>query len=508
MSFSRSVLFLIIVTILASAALLFFGSAQGYKNFNSGYAVIFTDTSIEESVLLGLLEKSANNFTGVPVSESTQWVLLDEFGSLQKIPLDKYSERLFPFDPRNDGYAEKLRELFVIDGRKVIYVPINTGVWNSAILDRQFKNLLGDINISIEYYGIVKPVYLFFTAYITSLIGLLIICYVKKMPYNCTVNLLPLTPVLSSLSFFGVSGIISSAVIFGFFILMREPLGDFMKLQADCSKDNTQMLKLIKKEIFNPYKLYWPVLPVFIILLGAVIFFSQVNPLFFLAVFIISLFIYLFSCKTMPALAGKRRRFNPVLIIKNRFPDFSFSICISPFVIFSFIIILFIPNLPAQYVSNRNFNIAVNENDYHEHIFYQATFSRRQLGSPISSFQNYIYDEYGLPVPGETANLTVDYYEYPPFPLQHMADFFNNVKNDANTNDFRNTSFNYELIFAVILTLLILSSLFIKSEDNDIKKINIKHLKKINGNIRFKGINRNKSLLYNNNNEILIRKDA
>jgi hypothetical protein len=506
MSSFRSALFLCTVTALATAALLFFGSVQGYEKFNGGYAVLKVDTLTEEEHLLELLEAGKNNLTGVPISESTQWVLLDEFGSLQKIPLDKYSQRLLPFDPRNDGYAEKLKKVFESDGKRNIYIPLNTGSWNAAMLDKHFKDLLKDIYFTIDYYGIVKPVYLYFIFYFASSIGLLIICYVKKIPFSYVKNILTLIPVLSPLSFFGACGIVSAGIIFGFFVLMREPFGDLVKLPSLFSGANKKMFGLLYKEILKPYKMYWSVLPVFAASSGIIIVFSQIKLLFLLIVFICSLAMYLFSCKTVVFLYVSRKRFNPILIIKKPFPDFTFSVCMSPFAIFAILVIFVTPYITGKYTSNEKYNIAIDETDYLEHLIYQSAFSISKLGTSITDFQNYTFDEDGLLVKQKIIEESINIDGFPSFPLGHLTNFFNNINDGWRKDTISGTGEIEDKICISALLILIILGFFIKKENK--KSINFTNLNKFNSNIRYKGINRNKTIMYNSKNELLIRRDA
>ncbi len=83
------------------------------------------------------------------VSESDQWALLDCFDGVEKIPLVEYSQRLFPFDPRNDGYAEKLRSLFIRDEKRFVYIPIGTNRPES--LETEIAQALTGISYSLDY---------------------------------------------------------------------------------------------------------------------------------------------------------------------------------------------------------------------------------------------------------------------------------------------------------------------------------------------------------------------
>jgi hypothetical protein len=93
-----------------------------------GYAALALGQGAPDREIALALEQAL----GRPVlSESSQWVFLNSFNASERIPLDEYDSRLEPFDPRRDGYAEKLRNFFVRDGKRWFFIP----------LDREFFGL-------------------------------------------------------------------------------------------------------------------------------------------------------------------------------------------------------------------------------------------------------------------------------------------------------------------------------------------------------------------------------
>jgi hypothetical protein len=87
---------------------------------------------------LGLDDRGADRETALaleqaldrPVlSESSQWVFLNSFGSLDRIPLDEYDERLESVDPRRDPYAVRLRNFFVRDGKRWFFIPLDRDIF-------------------------------------------------------------------------------------------------------------------------------------------------------------------------------------------------------------------------------------------------------------------------------------------------------------------------------------------------------------------------------------------
>jgi len=505
MSIVRSFLFISLVSVTVTLALFFLGSKMGYEEFRGGYVVLSVDETIEDETILSLLDGAAEYFGGSPVSESTQWVMLDEFGFLQRIPLDKYSSRLFSFDPRNDGYAEKLRDVFVHGGKRFFYIPLDAGKWNSALLDKQFNYLFEDIPFSAEYYGIGKPLYPFFAVYAAASLCLLVICYVKRKTWRRTLLIVPLLPVFSSLAFFSVPGIACAAILLGLFFLFREPLNDFIILLGM----KTQKIKLFYNEIIKPYRMNFPLLPLFAAALPVLIFFSHFNLLFLGVVFIAAFLTFFLSSKTLSVMSGNRRRFNPVLIIRNKLPDFSFSILMMPFAAAAFIALLFSPYIAGSYISGGQFDTMIDEQDYYAHLIYQASFSTRQLGTSILDFPDFFLDEDGLPSVKKISGISgvIDLEDFPPFPLKNLMDFFNEANRGGRTSERGSTGGFIEKLSLSLLLLFILPGLIIKRKDGYKGKVSFSGIKNNAGKTRFTGFNRKKSNVYKKD-ELRVRKDA
>ena len=512
MSLFRAVLLLIFVSLFLASALFFIGSKTGYEASKGGYAVLTVDASVEDRALYELLEKNANTFGGPPVSESTQWVMLDNFGSMEIIPLDKYSSRLFSFDPRNDGYAGKLRNVFIRDGKRFVYIPLNKGNWNADMLDNQLQNILGDIPFSVESYGIGKPLYLFFIFYFASSLCMLVICYANKNTLRGTAKIIPLIPVLASLSFFGAPGIASAAFIFGFFLLFGEPLNELAKTSGVKKNENSQIIKLIYKNILKPYRLYFSFIPVFAAAFGILVIFTPLKLLFLLLVFACSLALFFFSCKTMPVFLENRRRFNPVLIIKRRFPDFSFLICLLPFSAAVLIAVFSTPYISGSYISDSKFDTIIYEQDYYAHLIYQTTFSTRQLGTSFASYSDYYYAEDGLPSQNnfnsQDINPAAIIGDFPPFPLKNLMAFFIDVNNGERVNNTGSTPGIVENLSLLVLLIFILPLFFVKRKSNNMQKDNLSYLNKLGEKKRLNAVNRNSSYVFSGKNTLQIRKDA
>jgi hypothetical protein len=507
MSFFRSVMLASLVSLLAALCLLFLGSVMGYEEFRGGYALLVTDDSIEDRVIRSHLESGEIFFGGSPVSESSQWVLLDEFDSIKRIPLDQYFSRIFSFDPRNDGYAYKLKEVFVKDGKRFIYVPLFAGRWKTNFLDNKFNELLKDIPFSVEYFGIGRPLALFFIVYIIASVILLVLCYAKRKIHRNIVNIIPMIPVLSSLGFFGAAGIGSAALLFGLFILLKEPLNELVN-PTQLNKD-TQKLKTVYKEIIAPFKYYWLFIPVFAAALSILVIFSQLKVLFLIAVSAASFAVFFFSLKIVSFSGIEHKRFNPVLINRKRFPEFVFPMYILPFVAGAFFIMFFAPNMSGSYSTGRRFDVMISEQDYYEHLTYQASFSTRQLGTSSADFPTFSYNTDGLVSMNKmVVSQSIKISDYPGFPLKHLMEFFDNVNKGEIVDSGKSTGRIQENLSLLVLLLFMAAGLFLRRKNESSGSDVSGSIKENSGKSRSMGINRNNKLLYNNKNMLRSRKDA
>jgi len=507
MSFFRSVLLASLISLLAALCLLFIGSAMGYEEFRGGYAVLITDDSIDDSTILSHLESGDLFFGGTPVSESSQWVLLDEFDSVKKIPLDQFSSRIFPFDPRNDGYAGKLRDVFVRNGKRFVYVPLFTGNWKANFLDKKFNELMGDIPYSVEYYGIGRPLALFFIIYAAASVILLILCYAKRKVHRSIVNIIPMIPVLSSLGFFGAAGIGSAAALFALFILLKEPLNELVNPPPLSKKG--KRINNIYKEIIAPYKFYWLFIPLFAAVLSILTIFSQLKVLFLIAVTAASFAVFFFSLKIVSFSGVEHRRFNPLMIVRRRFPEFVFPMYIFPFVIGAFLAMFFTPYMSGSYDTGNKFDSIVTEQDYYEHLTFQSTFSTRRLDESSSAFPAFSIDTDGLFSINKTAAVqSVKMSDFPGFPLKHLMDFFNNVNNGDIINSGKSTGRIQENLSLLVLLLLLFPGLFYRRKNDGSDSGASGGSKKKSVKLRSIGINWNNKLLYNDESLLRSRKDA
>jgi len=433
MSIFRSIIVCCLISLIGGVGLFFLGSLAGYEQFKGGYAILSVDSSLEDKYVREYLDKGRAFFSGYPISESSAWVMLDIFGSLQQIPLDEYSSRVLPIDPRNDGYAEKLRDFFIRDGKRYIYVPLLAGNWKDTFLDKQFAGLMQNIPFSVDYYGTGKPLSLYFIVYGSASLCLYILCFFRKILTARIVNILTLIPLFSSFSFFGAEGIAAASILFGAFFLLREPLYEIASMPGffTGSLKLKSFRKKVKKEIYQPYKTYWKSLFLFVLVLGILIIFTPLKLLFLIVIFLASLAVFFISSKILSSDEGSRRRFSPVAIMTKRKPEFAFFVYMLPFAFGALAALLFTPFFPGSMAADRKYEITINEEDYYEHLTYQATFSMRQMGSEVFAYYDYVPGDDGLPsVSKVQENRNLNYDDFPAFPLKHLINFLNNDKNE------------------------------------------------------------------------------
>jgi hypothetical protein len=476
MSMFRCVLLLALISLLACGILFFLGSSSDFEEFRGGYAVLETDSQTDDKLLADLLNSSAGSFGGSPISESAQWVMLDNFGFLEMVPLDKYSSRILSFDPRNDGYAGKLKNVFVRGDKRFIYIPLKAGKWNSSSLDRQFESLLKDIPYSVSYFGSEKPVYLYLLSFALSCACVLLICYVNRKRHQGNAAIVVLIPALSSFAFYGASGIAFASLLLALFSLFREPV-----------KELVSHPKSIYNEILLPNKFCFFTLPFFAASFAVIVIFSQLKISFVLAAFALCLAVFFLSFILLSNVNEKRRRFSPIMIIKRRSPDLSFSYYMLPFAAAAFLTVYLAPMYSGGYVSGEEFTQIIEEDDYYEHLTFQAAFSVRQLGSPwmtssADSYPGFTAAGDGLPYPAERSeNFTLNKNDFPPFPLANLMEFFKNVNSGEKPDNgsFTKNQIMEELSLLVLL-LFIVPVFFIKRKDFP-QKSGFSSLKKSDG---------------------------
>ncbi|GHV12134.1 hypothetical protein FACS189491_04590 [Spirochaetia bacterium] len=218
----RIIPLLILIACSLSAAILLFAlslSPGDTSAFGAAYTSAYAALTMDESVPDREVTEALNRvFNGQILSESSQWVFLDDFGELQQIPLDRYGDRLESFDPRNDGYAERVRSFFVRDGKRFFFIP------ETRDIEKKIRAALGDAAWSLEVWNQRRPeqrfrgfyLILFAAAAITGL-------FCMKFRLLGAV----LFPVFGGLCLRGASGFALAAILSLLPDLLGEPVREF-----------------------------------------------------------------------------------------------------------------------------------------------------------------------------------------------------------------------------------------------------------------------------------------
>ncbi|MDR2446866.1 MAG: hypothetical protein LBD58_06195 [Treponema sp.] len=209
---------LIALCSLGFAALLFRAAEKIMPHEGSdGYAALTFDASHSDREIGERL--SQTNFGGGYISESTQTVFLDNFGELEEISLDAWEGRLENFDPRRDGYAEKLKAFFVRGDKRLFFVPLSVEANNRGVQNIQaaFEEALDDIPFSVEFLGYDKPMSFYVLLFAAA-------SFLAVLVSGRPVVTLALAPLFAGFAFIGSAGLALSAIALVMMSVITTPL--------------------------------------------------------------------------------------------------------------------------------------------------------------------------------------------------------------------------------------------------------------------------------------------
>ena len=512
---SRPFILLCACSVLLSLALLWIGYKPSYGEYRGGYALLTLDKTANDREIIEILAGENGKFKGPLHSESTEWVMLDEFGSVATIPLDEYAGRLYPFDPRNDGYADKLKNFFVDSDNRFIFIPMQP--YNSTALFSDFDEILPGISHSLDYMGFEKPVKTYLIIFSIAAFALLVICCIQRKTGPSFFFFFPSLAVIVVCSCYGPWGFALAAVAVGLIAQLREPVSEIFAIQRANYREKGEKFKRIKRDVIRPNRIVFFGAILFILAAGLIIYISGTDTLFLSAVFVLFLAVFALSCRTFSVSGAEHMRFKPILIAKRRVPDTAFSLYMLPFAIAVVVSIFLSPKIPTRYNPNTASMLssfaekAITAADYQRHVEYQAYFSWRPLNGVLnlgnSLYPSYIAAGDGLLSPAGSAVAEEIQDVFPPFPLQQLMDFITGI--EIPTADGVIQKENYEYLALPLLLVLIVPALILKNGDFSPKRKRISALaKKYNTGGRWGDKKRKKVLLYINENSKMIRKDA
>jgi hypothetical protein len=419
----------VLVSVLVSWGFWTLGTSLEPAKGKAAYAALICNEAISDREIRERLED--NGFSGM-VSESGQWVLLDSFGSIEQIALDEYDSRILPFDPRNDGYAQKLRSLFVRNGKRYIYMPLGTASVRPSKLEKRLESVLGDIDFSLDAERPVaasRPTGFYLVLFCLAAAAFFAVRPLRPVSGRDATAFIPLLPALAPLALGGASGFALASLLAGSAALLAGPCLGWFAFQRHRS----------------PPILCFLLLPLFLICYVTLAFFSALSLLFTLPLFVFFCGILAVSLqdaystatgnadKAWGALLFKRmvpprRRFSPVAILRQSSFFFTFSWAMIPFATIGLVLACFemLEPVPGPGSSFLPPSATVIESDYHAHYKFQSTFSFRSLHDPLGGGNMNVFEmNGGLPVQNGSLETDSSLAAIPPFPLTDLAQFLN-----------------------------------------------------------------------------------
>ncbi|MDR2795105.1 MAG: hypothetical protein LBB47_00160 [Spirochaetaceae bacterium] len=433
--------------------------ALGIRARNKGghtigsYITLVTDERVDGKLIA---EKLGEAGIKDVLSESSQWVFLNDFSGLRRVPLDELSDVLLETDPRNDGYAGRLRSVFVRDGRRYFYIPASSfHSSNPAVIENRVSGALEatpySLAMSNMYGGADANYALVFIA--AALLSLVFSLFVSKLPSarsggrrsipEFTLMTAALLPACSLFMYQGPAGFALAAVALTFFTALHTQIKLlFIRLRHESGfpvsriADFKQFLSKERKIFIFVFILF-----VAICMMGGVNIIYALTAVLF---FCLSVAAYFYT-ETMPRGRGAHLRFVPVDIRPRRQTGRRVMLIALPFT-FASVAVICVPfvtrtgrqtplRLP-QAVINK-YIPAIGADDYERHVDFQKTFSFRKLGAATgsgnSAYVSFETGDDGLLYPaagGPPAGAGVDG-GVPPFPLEKLTGFLNGDGGEA-----------------------------------------------------------------------------
>ena len=398
------------------------------------YCILTLDKEVPDRLAGELI--SAAGFTTY-YSESSASIYIDDFGRWKGFPLDQYRENMEPYDPRNDGYAEKLLSFFLDQGKRKFYIPLGESV-NPGSARKKISAALGSIPFSAEIIGRSGPVLFWFILQFAAAICALGICRDKK---RFALQL----PVIMAFAYGGLQGIVLTAVLAGLREFLREPLTELFSRKPYGSF----------RERFEAHKpvILWIICFFILYLILSVLLNIPAFPVW--VGFFCFIGMEFFSFIHEKRLVYSHNFFAPVNILPFRYKSVVFHQSIAVFALSALLgslLFLIFPDNSLNSVSQNTVDLAIipSEAEYWEHMEFQASFSFLPLGSSEGSYLHYFLGTDGL-IAGTENPIVYQNAEIPPFPLEKLTRFLLDYRNKAGDSP---RLFIKEWFFVALLLLL------------------------------------------------------
>ena len=314
------------------------------------------------------------------ISESSQEVPVDDFGALKMVPLDAFLDEVESFDPRDDGYAAKLRSFFVRGGKRFFFLLLDDPIGRKVTkLEKQLAVLLGDVPFTLTVVGKGRSVFRYFALLAAACALVLYFSHSRRL---FAFEL----PVLLSFGWMGPSAFGLAALLCGIWELLRQPLRELSAVRhyertLDYAGPGLEGIW----EQLKPFRVNCLMVLFFLIFL---VLFSIVGGFSPIPVFVGcgSFFLLYFLAFRAEAEQAKKSRhipFTPVVLLPFKAKTFSLLPLLLPFGAVSMLALLFLflpvfppspeiePPVDARYL--------VSSGDYYRHVDFQKSFSYRPL---------------------------------------------------------------------------------------------------------------------------------
>jgi hypothetical protein len=403
------------------------------------YAVVSVDASLGDRYI-GKLFDSAG-LEGAYFSESTQWVEIDDFGTLRKIPLDTYREEIESFDPRDDGFAGRLKAFFVRDGKRFFFIPLAGSAAGGKKLKKSVSLALGEIPFDFEILGYYRPFLLYLVLLVLSALAAV---FFSGFPSGFVFQVFPLLGFVRG----GPPALVLAALLAAFWALFRDPLNELFAASRYSRGFYAAPGVRGLGEKLKPYRLNLVLILIFLLLFGFVSVAGGLPPLPVWTGLVSSWVLSLLAraAETERQKQAVHIRFNPVIMLPGRVkavPLFPLAAVFGPAVLLSLLAPRFFPSLSypkeAPAVSDPRF--LVSPADYEDHIAFERAFSRMPLGSdsrdsrdsgnPLEEgYFHYYLGEDGL-IAGTEDERHEEGEDPPSFPLENLMEFLLQYNNSA-----------------------------------------------------------------------------
>ena len=433
---------------------------SGTSNSGAGFAVLVLDESRDDRQIR---ESLARGGIDDVISESSQELPVDDFGELKMIPLDTFRNEIETFDPRDDGYAAKLDEFFVRDGKRFFFLPLKSlsGI-RMAALKKQLSSLLGETPFTLGILGRNIPVLWYFALLAAACVFVL---YFSPSRRLFVFEL----PVLLAFGWGGASAFFLGAVLSGIWELLREPMGEisasrrYGRLPIYAGAGFRGLWERLK-----PFRLNCFLVLLFLVFLVLFSFFGDLSPLPLVVGCVCFFLLYFLAFRIEAERIRKNRHilFTPVPLFPFKVRTFSLFPVLLPFGAGAALAV-FLPAFLPAFSSTRGQDPAlvdtrylVSAEDYYRHVNFERSFSYRSLNEnqdlsflqvpDEGAFEREEYLRYNLGadgligkgesyppedreelVPAEGPRTEGRWTGGPPFPLEKLMNFLVNYSKPA-----------------------------------------------------------------------------